>query len=121
MSAAKPSATATAAPAGAPVGASQYDNIPRSSLIQMLQDNDDALPRKQRVSPDRPGAVQGAERRKRTLDGEDRSGSSSAGGKGIAPSGLLVRPAKPALGNFRAGRIVVACTERGGVARRKEE
>ena len=43
MSAAKPSATATAAPAGAPVGASQYDNIPRSSLIQMLQDNDDAL------------------------------------------------------------------------------
>ena len=69
------------------------------------------FPRKQRVSPDRPGAVQGAERRKRTLDGEDRSGSSSAGEKGIAPSGLLVRPAKPALGNFRAGRIVVACTE----------
>ena len=38
------------------------------------------FPREQRVSPDRPAAVQGA---KRTLDGEDRSGTIRGEGKEI--------------------------------------
>ena len=40
------------------------------------------FPREQRRPSDRPGAVQGAKRRSRTLDGEDRSGIIQGEGKG---------------------------------------
>ena len=54
------------------------------------------FPRKQRLSPDRPAAVQGAKRRKRTLDGEDRSGIIQGEGKGgiglLASESLVEQP-----------------------------
>ena len=44
--------------------------------------------REQRLSPDRPAAGQGAKRRKRTLDGEDRSGIiQGRGERGFLPTG----------------------------------
>ena len=45
------------------------------------------FPRKQRVSPDRPGSVQGAKRRKRALDGEGRSGIMRREGEGDTDTG----------------------------------